>query len=181
MTKNEKDTSVKRKRLSSYDQTRMISRADKMLILTYLGAMFGIMILGSWIRPVDAITFDKIVLHYKNDFRACYSGSEAYSFSISDDGLCRQLFSANEELGIGDCYYQSYTQDENKKLAFISRCDCEYVTNQKGIRAYNRSCFSFNIHPDGCIDLSGKKKEMVFSTYFNDSTWIRYVSTETSG
>jgi len=43
--------------------------SDKVLIFIYIGSMLGIMMLGTLVRTADAaLTFDKLFLHYKNDF-----------------------------------------------------------------------------------------------------------------
>jgi len=155
--------------------------SDKVLIFIYIGSMLGIMMLGTLVRTTDAaLTFDKLFLHYKNDFHACYPESTEYNFALTDDGTCRELYPANNETGLEACYYQSYLDGATRKLALITRCDCEYVTNHNGHRAYNRSCNLLRMQETECVDLSGRKKGTVFNTFFNTSTWLRYINAETS-
>ena len=156
--------------------------SDFAFVMIYLGSMVALFIVGGFVRPVDALTYDKLNLYYKNDFHTCHSAASNLSFTLTDDGTCKLLFPANETLGIGACYYQSYTDDTVRKLAVIGRCDCEYVTNTVGHRAYNRSCNLFRMRSTDCVDLSGIRKAKVFSHFFGISkpAWIRYIGAETT-
>jgi len=154
---------------------------EPIFIILYLGSMAMLMMVGNLVQPAGAVlTYDKLFLHYNNDFHACFPGETDFNFTLTDDGTCRELFPGNETTGLTPCYYQSYSDGAVKKLAIVGRCDCEYVTNHNGHRAYNRSCNLLRMQPDECVDLSGKKKGTVFNDFFNTQNWLRYMNAETS-
>jgi hypothetical protein len=128
---------------------------------------------------VEGVTVDKIRLHYANDFRTCPSTQYDHHFNVTDDGNCHQLFPANETINLGSCYYRTYSEALTKKLAFIGRCDCEFITSVSGHRVYNRSCSLGRIAEARCMDLSGVRKGRTFTKFFGTLEKIRYVSLET--
>lgn len=129
---------------------------------------------------VQGFTIDKIRLHYANDFRNCPETQYDHHFNVTDDLNCHLLFPANESKKLGPCYYQTFTDGATKRLAFIGRCDCEYIAAIGGHRVYNRSCSIGRLSEETCLDLSGIRKGKAFTKYFNSDVDIRYVSLDTS-
>jgi len=128
---------------------------------------------------VDGVIVDKIRFHYPNDFRTCPSTQYDHNFTVTDDGNCHQIFPANETINMSPCYYQTYSDLSTKKLAFLLRCDCEFITGMNGHRVYNSSCSIGRIAESSCMDLNGVRKGKVFTKFFDTSEKIRYISLET--